>query len=228
MVRHFEQDLQNLRSTLIKMGSIAEASIERAIEAVLTQNTELAQSVIDDDNQINSYEIVIDNAIIDLLALQQPVATDLRLILAAAKINNDLERIGDHAVNLAESAINLSNKELPPAPLEDITAMCTLTRKMLADALDSFIHVDAVMGESVVLLDDTIDDFNRKLSRDLLDIMKGDPDLIEQSLELVRVSKNLERVADLTTNIAEEVVFVAKAKVIKHHASSLDFGGPAS
>lgn len=228
MIRHFEQELQNLRSTLIKMGSIAESSIERAIEAVLTQNSVLAQTVIDDDNQINSYEIVIDNAIIDILALQQPVASDLRLILAAAKINNDLERIGDHAVNLAESALNLCNKELPFAPLQDITAMCTLTRKMLSDALDSFIHVDALMGESVVLLDDTIDDLNRKLSKDLLAIMKSDPNLIEQSLELVRVSKNLERVADLTTNIAEEVVFVAKAKIIKHHASPLSLEGHAS
>ncbi|MDE3059277.1 MAG: phosphate signaling complex protein PhoU [Bacteroidota bacterium] len=219
MSRHFEQSLQELKSKLIKMGSLAEESINRSIQAVLNKDYELAKTIIEEDKRINEMEIDIDQAIIDVLALQQPVASDLRLILAASKINNDLERIGDHGVNLAESALALRDKDLLESSLEDVKRMCQLTKRMVGDALDGFIHGDANLGEAVLLMDDSVDNLNRKITKDLMEIMKSQPANIEQSLEMIRVSRNLERVADLATNIAEEVVFIAKARIVKHHSA---------
>jgi phosphate transport system protein len=218
MQRHFEQILQELKSALIKMASMAEDAIEKAMESVLTENKELANAIAHGDEAINSMEIQIDSLIVELLALQQPVASDLRLILAASKINNDLERIGDHAVNLAESALMIETKGHPVGQRDDIARMSTLARRMLSDAVDAFIHLDANIGEAVVLMDDSVDNLNRKVTHELMELMKVDSDSIEQAIEFIRVSRNLERVADLATNIAEEVVFIARAKVIKHHA----------
>ncbi len=219
MQRHFEKELESLKTSLIKMGSLVEESIGLSIKALLSQDTERARKVIEGDGRINSLEIEIDNAIVDLLALQQPVAIDLRLILAAAKINNDLERIGDHAVNIAESALAVSRTR-PEEPLLDLPNMAEITQKMLRDALDSFIHNDPQISKTVLSADDLIDELNRKMSEGVIELMRNDPSLIDGGLELVRVSRNLERVADLATNIAEEVIFIAEARVVKHHASN--------
>jgi phosphate transport system protein len=219
MQRHFEQILQELKAALIKMASMAEEAIEKAMESVLSEDKELATEIAHGDEAINSMEMHIDSIIVELLALQQPVASDLRLILAASKINNDLERIGDHAVNLAESALMIDSKGKPIAQREDITRMSQLARRMLSDAVDAFIHLDANIGEAVVLMDDSVDNLNRKTTHELMELMKVDPESVEQAIEFIRVSRNLERVADLATNIAEEVVFIARAKVIKHHAA---------
>jgi phosphate transport system protein len=216
MQRHFVQDLETLKTNLIKMGSFAEQAIADSIRALLERRKDLAQQVVSQDQQINSYEILIDDAVVDLLALQQPVATDLRFILAASKINNDLERIGDHAVNIAESALLCI--ELPPMkPLVDITQMAQITKGMLRDAIDGFIHSNATICKAVLRNDDIIDDLNRKVVHDLIAVMRQSPDKIEPSLEFIRVSRNLERVADLATNIAEEVIFMAEARVVKHN-----------
>jgi len=217
MQRHFEKELESLKTSLIKMGSLAEDAIGLSIQALLKQDAELARKVIDSDGRINSLEIEIDNAIVDLLALQQPVAIDLRLILAAAKINNDLERIGDHAVNIAESALAVCESR-PEEPLLDLPRMAELTRKMLRNALDSFIHNDPRMGATVLTADDQVDDLNKEMTAEVIGLMRKDPSLIEGGLQVLRVSRNLERVADLATNIAEEVVFIAEARVVKHHA----------
>ncbi|MEW5800068.1 MAG: phosphate signaling complex protein PhoU [Bacteroidota bacterium] len=218
MQRRFETELQNLKSSLIKMGSIVEMAIERAIESMINQNKTSAERVIADDAQVNAYELNNEKAIIDLLALQQPVASDLRFILAASKINNDLERIGDHAVNLAESSLALQAMAQPLPALHEIQQMTQVTKRMLSDALDSFIHVDAGLGEAVLRMDDTADSLNKKIAQEMMIIMKSNPTSIDQALEMIRVSRNLERVADLATNIAEEVVFIANARVVKHHA----------
>ncbi len=217
MKRHFEQEIEKLNTSLIKMGSASENAVGKSTTALHENSTELAQKVIDSDEAINSFEIEIDNAIIDLLALQQPVAVDLRFILAAQKINNDLERIGDHAVNIAESVIALSRlqqKEL----LFELPHMAAVAKSMLRKALDGFIHQDATLGKGVLQEDDTIDDLNRKMVEKVVGHMKLHPDAIEVGLELIRVSRNLERIADLATNIAEEVIFIAQATVVKHHA----------
>ena len=218
MKRHFEQEVESLKTNLIKMASLAEEAVGSSLSALLKQDTGLAEKIIREDERINFLEIEIDNAIMDLLALQQPVAIDLRLILAAQKINNDLERIGDHAVNIAESVVVLV-KTHPEKPLLELPAMAEIAKEMLRNAIDGFIHNDPSLGEKVLVQDDEIDELNRKMTRDVLQIMKDNADLIEGGLELIRVSRNLERVADLATNIAEEVIFIARARLVKHHAS---------
>ncbi len=217
MKRHFEQELESLKTNLIKMGSVVEEAIALSLKSFFQKDDALAREVIEGDERVNTLEIEIDNAIIDLLALQQPVAVDLRLILAVQKINNDLERIGDHAVNIAESALTL-HKLNPVDTLLEIPDMAKVAQSMLRNALDGFIHRDARLGMSVLEQDDTIDELNRKSVTGFIQLMKGDQRNIDAGLDLIRISRNLERVADLSTNIAEEVIFIAQARVVKHHA----------
>jgi phosphate transport system protein len=194
-----------------------EENIAFAIRAVLEKSSDLARKVIETDKRVDSLEIEIDNTVIDLLALQQPVASDLRFIIAAQKINNDLERIGDHAVNIAEAAEKLCT--LPGVELlEEIPMMADITKIMLKDALDSFILLDPAKARLVLKTDDQIDDLNRLVVRRIIELVKSNIPTIEYGLELSRVSRNLERVADLATNIAEEVIFHTQARVVKHHA----------
>jgi phosphate transport system protein len=217
MQRHFLEELEAVKTNLIKMGSFAEEAIALSIQALLERNADLAREIINRDERINAMEIEIDDAIVDLLALQQPVATDLRFILAAMKINNDLERIGDHAVNIAESALQYARGE-PVNSFADLPRMAKVTKQMLRDSIDAFIHADSPKARAVLTTDDTIDDLNRKTVAELVNVIRTAPPLIEQALDLIRVSRNLERVADLSTNIAEEVVFIAEAQIVKHHA----------
>jgi phosphate transport system protein len=217
MHRHFEKELESLKTNLIKMGSITEDAVGSAIKALMTHDSSLAQNIIEGDERVNVLEMEIDNAIVDLLALQQPVASDLRLILAAQKINNDLERIGDHAVNIAESARTLSRMPMRE-PLLELPKMSEIAQSMLRDALDAFIHRDASLGKSVLVQDNTIDDLNRDMTQQVIELMKSKRETIDGGLDLIRVSRNLERIADLATNIAEEVIFIAEARIVKHHA----------
>jgi phosphate transport system protein len=217
MERHFQRELEGLKTSLIKMGSVVEENIAFAIRAVLEKSSDIARKVIETDKRVDSLEIEIDNTVIDLLALQQPVASDLRFIIAAQKINNDLERIGDHAVNIAEAAEKLCT--LPSVELlEEIPMMADITKIMLKDALDSFILLDPAKARLVLKTDDQIDDLNRLVVRRIIELVKSNIPTIEYGLELSRVSRNLERVADLATNIAEEVIFHTQARVVKHHA----------
>jgi phosphate transport system protein len=223
MQRHFVQELEMLKTNLIKMGSFAEKAIAESIRALLERRKDIAEQVLAQDQRINSFEIEIDDAVVDLLALQQPVAVDLRFILAASKINNDLERIGDHAVNIAESAIQCA--DLPPLkPVVDVPRIAEITQGMLRDAIDGFIQNDPNLCRSVLRSDDIIDEMNKSIVKDLVALMRRNPDSIEQALELIRVSRNLERVADLATNIAEEVIFMAEARVVKHHLDKRGVG----
>ena len=217
MERHFQQELEGVKTTLIKMGSVVEENINNAIKAILERDEVLAKKVIESDERVNTLEIEIDNAIVDMLALQQPVASDLRFIIAAQKINNDLERIGDHAVNLAESAITLM-KSTKLESLLEIPKMVAATKMMLRFALDSFILLDSKMARQVLETDDQIDELNRSMTSQVIDLLKSDKKMIEPGLALIRISQNLERVADMATNIAEEVIYRAQAVVVKHHA----------
>jgi phosphate transport system protein len=217
MERRFEKELESLKTTLIRMGSVVEEQCKHAIKSVLEEDAALAQLVIDSDDRVNSFEIEIDNAVVDILALQQPVASDLRLILTAQKISNDLERIGDHAVNIAESTVQLA-KTRPKEPLMEIPKMADISQAMLRDALDSFIHVSPELAQAVLKRDDIIDDMNRSMTLEVIELLQKNKRFIQGGLELIRVSRNLERVADLATNIAEDVIFLAQARVVKHHA----------
>jgi phosphate transport system protein len=217
MERHFQKELESLKTSLIKMGSVVEENIAMAIRSVMEKNREVAEKVIEADKRVDALEIEIDNAIIDLLALQQPVASDLRFILAALKINNDLERIGDHAVNIAQAAqvlCSLQNVEL----LDEIPKMAEIARTMLKEAIDSFILLDPVKARVVLSSDDQIDDLNRLVIQNVIELLKSNKQTAECGLELSLVSRNMERVADLATNIAEEVIFHTQARVVKHHA----------
>ncbi len=199
------------------MGSVVEEQCKNAVKSVLDEDVALAERVIASDDRINSFEIEIDNAVVDILALQQPVAGDLRLILTVQKISNDLERIGDHAVNIAESTVQLA-KIKAKQPLIIVPKMAEITLAMLRDAFDSFVHVSVELAQAVLKRDDMIDDLNRSTTVRVIELLQNDKRMIEWGLEVIRVSRNLERTADLTTNIAEDVVFLAQARVVKHHA----------
>jgi phosphate transport system protein len=218
--RHFHDELNEMKVRLLTMSGEAETALRLAVEALLERDLEKAQQVIAGDKIINDMEVEIEEACIDLLALQQPMARDLRMLVAAIKISNDLERVGDHAVNLAESAERLARGR-PIVPEPEIVEMARLSRDMLADALEAFVRGDAAAGREVCLRDDKVDALNRSVFRILLTHMMEDPSSIGTGLELFLVSRNLERVGDLATNIAEEVVFLVEGKSIKHHAEDL-------
>ncbi len=220
MERRFERELEGLKTSLIKMGSVVEENVSGAVRALLEGDEALAQRVIAADQRVNSLELEIDNTVIDLLALQQPVASDLRFIIAAQKINNDLERIGDHAVNIAEGVPTLKPLRGKGVMLE-VPRMCEIALEMLKNAIDGFVTLDADLAHRVLGRDDLIDELNRKMTNEVIEQLRGANQTIECGLELIRVSRNLERVGDLATNIAEEVIFHTQARVVKHHADEL-------
>lgn len=221
--RHFHDELAEVRSRLVTMSAAAEAALGRAVEALLERNEEKAQEVILRDREIDKKEVDIEDRCLSLLALHQPMARDLRLLMSAMRIANDLERVGDHAVNIAQSATRVS-KARPITPEPEIVEMARLTRRMLSDAIDAFLRGDAVMAREICIRDDEVDALNRSVFRILLTHMTEDPQMIGAGMELFLVSRNLERVADLATNVAEHVVFLAEGKSIKHHAED---GGEA-
>jgi len=221
--RHFHQELEALKEQLLGMGGRAEAIVNKAVEALKRRDAGLAQAVFDDDRALDRMEVEIEERCIGLLALQQPMAGDLRFLTSALKISNDLERIGDHAVNIAEGAVSLAG--MPQLkPLVDIPRMADLALTMLREALDAFVHRDAATARRICLRDDAVDDLNRQLFRELVSYMIEDPSTVGRALELIRVAHNLERVADMATNVAEEVVFIAEARIIKHHREEREEG----
>ncbi len=218
MERHFEKQLDQLKEKLVEMCLLATQSLQASLEAVLSDSEDDAKKVFELEKRINSFELEIDGGVVDILALQQPVAKDLRLILAIQKINNDLERIGDHAVNIAESAVGLI-KTAEREPLLDIPKMATLTIEMLKKAVQSFVELHPLLAEEVLESDDAVDELNRRMIADIARLIKADQTTIEGNLQLARISRNLERVADMATNIAEEVIFYTQARFVKHHAA---------
>ncbi len=217
MERHFEHEIDALKEQLLLMGGLAENIVHKSVEALRRRDAVLARVVIADDKRIDRLEIEIEEHCVALLALQQPMARDLRFITAALKISNDLERVGDHAVNIAGGALRLAEQPLLK-PLVDIPRMAELSTGMLHEALDAFVRRDPDTARRLVRRDDAVDDLNRQIFRELLSYMIEDPATITRGMELILVSRNLERVADLATNVAEEVVFITEARIIKHHA----------
>ncbi|HUR96116.1 MAG TPA: phosphate signaling complex protein PhoU [Gemmatimonadales bacterium] len=215
--RHFHDELSHVKVRLLTMSGEAEAALGLAVDALLERDEEKARRVIAGDRVIDTMEVEIEEQCIQLLALQQPMARDLRMLTSALKIANDLERVGDHAVNIAQSAERLTQAR-PIAPEPEIVEMARLARDMLSDALEAFIRGDAAAGREVCLRDDKVDALHRSVFRILLTHMMEDPHMIGAGMELFLVSRNLERVADLATNIGEDVVFLVEGKSIKHHA----------
>lgn len=215
--RHFHDELSELKVGLLNMSGEAQAALAAAVEAVLQRDGDKARDVIAGDKEIDHLELEVEETVIRLLATQQPMARDLRFLTAAMKISNDLERVGDHAVNIAQSAERLLAAR-PIVPEPELLEMARQARTMLADALDAFVRGDAQAGRAICRRDDSVDALHAAMFRILLTHMMEDPHIIGTAMELFLVSRNLERVADLATNIAEDVVFLVEGKSIKHHA----------
>jgi phosphate transport system protein len=212
---HFEEELQTLKQRLLRMGALVEERVHQAIVALIERRLELAQKVASGDRDVNDLQIEIDDRALKLLALQNPMATDLRLITAAMKINSDLERIGDQAVNIAENVCKILVHP-PLKPAIDLPRMAELAEAMTRDALDAFVKKDIALARAVLGRDDEVDRMKDQVFRVLLTYMMADPATIERALALILISRNLERIADHATNIAEDVIFLVEARDVRH------------
>jgi phosphate transport system protein len=218
MERHFEIELKELRERLLWMGSLAERAVHQAVQSVLNADLALAKRVLAEEEAINEMQIELDDRVLRLLALQQLMAADLRLVLAVTRINADLERIGDQAVNIAESALRLL-RHPQVKPYVDLPRMGELAENMLRDSLNSFSGPDVEAARKVLSRDDTLDKLRDQILRELLTYMMENSSLVFQSFELISIAKNLERIGDHATNIAENVIYLAVGRDVRHHAA---------
>jgi phosphate transport system protein len=216
-VRHFQEELEHLKARLLEMGGLAEEQVRLAVKALVDRDRALVARVLTSDDPVNALHIEIDNRCFMLLALHQPMAVDLRAIVAAVKINTDLERVGDLAINIGEAAQQYA-EHVPVKRLIDIPRMASIAQAMLRDALDAFVRRDIALAQSVLDRDDTLDALKTQIFRELLTYMLQDPATIEPSLDLILISRHLERIGDHATNIAEDVIFMVTAKDVRHHA----------
>ncbi len=216
MQRHFDVDLEALRSTLLEMGGIAEDMIGHAVKVLTERDESFADQVQEMEKRVNALHIEIDDRCLKLIALHQPAAGDLRLIAAAIKINSDLERIGDQAVNIAETATYLCH--LPRIKLGDIPRMVELAAGMTKDSLDAFSRRDVELAREVIGRDDEEDQLKSETFNELLALMQSDASTIQRAMDIILIARNLERIADHATNIAEDVIFMVLGKDIRHGA----------
>ncbi len=217
--RHLQMELEELKGNLLQMAVLVENAISNAVQALVARDSKLAKKTLKGEDRINKLEIAIDDMCLKLLALKQPMAADLRFITSAMKIITDLERIGDQAVNIAERAISL-NEEPQLKPYIDIPRMAEIAQSMVKDVMDAFVNRDSQLARSVCARDDLVDKLNDQVFRELLTYMIADPKTITRAVHLVIVCRCLERIADHSTNIAEDVIFMVDALVIKHHADA--------
>jgi phosphate transport system protein len=214
-VPHFQEELDQLKSRLLEMGGLAEERVRSSVKALVDRDPALVAAILDGDAPINRLHIEIDSRCVRLLALHQPMAVDLRAILSAVKINTDLERVGDLAVNIAEAATRYL-AHAPVKELIDIPRMADIAQGMLRDALDAFVRRDTALAQQVLDADDTLDALKTQVFRELLTYMLQDPHTIEPSLDLILVSRHLERIGDHATNVAEDVIFMVSARDVRH------------
>ena len=217
MPRHIDLELAKVKDELVRMASLAEAAIGLAVKALVSRDAEAARQVIASDDAINALEIEIDELCLRAMALYQPEAKDLRLLAMALKINNDLERMGDQAVNIAERTLELLKEPLLK-PLIDIPRMADHAQRMVKESLDAFVHQDALRARAVCRQDDEVDRYDDQIFRELLTYMMEDPKAITRAVNLILVSRHIERIADHATNVAEDVIYLVDGKNIKHHA----------
>jgi phosphate transport system protein len=215
MQRHFHEELDGLKQTLLAMGALVEDQIRRVMRALIERDDELAKNVIDRDRQVNAYDVEIDEKCVELLALHQPIAGDLRFITTAMKIVTDLERIGDQAVNIAQRAIEL-NEEPQLKPYIDLPRMAEKAQRMVKESLDAFVARDTELARQVCANDDEVDGIKEQVFRELLTYMMSDAKTIPRAIRLMLVSRFLERVADHATNIAEMVIYMVDSKMVRH------------
>ncbi|HEY6903380.1 MAG TPA: phosphate signaling complex protein PhoU [Candidatus Acidoferrales bacterium] len=218
MERHFERDLEELKQRLLWMASLAERSVHQALQSVFEKNEALANRVLEEEKAINDMQIEIDSRVMELAALQQPMAVDLRFIFSASRINNDLERIGDQAVNIAQSSLRIL-RHPQVKPYVDLPRMGELAEGMVRDSLNALVQRDAELAKSVLTRDDEVDHLRDQIFRELLTYMMENSAFIFPAFELVLVTKNLERIGDHATNIAEDVIYMVAGKDVRHLAA---------
>jgi len=214
--RHFEEELEHLKERLLVMAGAAEEQVRVAVQSLVDRDDAMAEQVLTGDDPINQLHLEIDERCFQLLALHQPVATDLRMVVSGVKINSDLERIGDFAVNIAEAT--LGYVEHPAVkPLIDIPRMAGIAQGMLRDALNAFVRQDMTLAQDVLDRDDSLDKLKDQVFRELLGFMLANPAVTEQALDLILISRHLERIGDHATNIAEEAIFIVSGLDVRHH-----------
>ena len=218
--RHFRDELDELKQRLLLMGGLAEERVRLAMQALVDRDRDLIADVVGGDQAVNAMQLEIDDRCFKLLALYQPMAVDLRTIVAAVKINGDLERVGDLAVNIAEAAERYVGHP-PVKALIDLPRMGTLAQVMLRQALDAFVSQDIGSAQDVLEQDDALDGLKDQIFRELLTYMLGDTRTIEPGIDLILISRHLERIGDHATNIAEDVIFIVEARDVRHHAGDL-------
>jgi phosphate transport system protein len=213
--RHFHEELDGLKQTLLAMGALVEDQIRRVMHALLERDDGLAREVMERDQRVNAYDVEIDEKCVELLALHQPTAIDLRVIMTAVKIVTDLERIGDQAVNIAQRAIEL-NSEPQLKPYVDLPRMAECAQRMVKESLDAFVNRDTELARRVCASDSEVDSLKEQIFRELLTFMMQDPKTIPRALRLILISRFMERIADHSTNIAEMVIYMVEGKLVRH------------
>lgn len=216
-MRHFAQELEDVNQALLQMGGLVESSIHCSVQALEERDERLANRIIEDEPRINKMEMEIDSRVTRLLALQQPVAKDLRFLTSVLKINGDLERMGDLAVHIARRTLSMIQR---PAvkPLVEIPKMAALAEDMLHKSLDAFVKQDAELAESVLPADEEVDALRDQVFAELIHVMQTEPANVPSALDLMFVARHLERTADHSTNIAEDVIFLVRGEDVRHHA----------
>ena len=214
---HLQRDLEVLKREILELGGMVEVAINDAILALNNRRIDLAEKVIEREDAINEKEVHIEEECLKILALHQPVAVDLRFIVVTLKVNNDLERMGDFALNVAERAIFLASHDPIPSLPDFVNVMPDVVRTMVRNTLDALVKLDMDMANEVIQMDDIIDDINRRMYGELQALMEKDPSTIERAIQLLSTSRYLERIADLATNIAEDVVFMVEGRVVRHY-----------
>ena len=221
MSKHFEDELQDRHSDILKMGTMAEEAIARSIAALRDQDRQLAQSVIDQDSRTDALELIIDDKCLDMIACHQPMAKDLRFLATAMKLNGELERIADLAVDIAQRVLELADKPLLK-PLVDIPRLEALAQTMVKTAIDSFIKQDSALARNVILMDSEADRLKRLIQNELInDYIVKDGTTASRAVPLLLVARHLERICDHATYIAEDVIYMVKGEVVKHHPERL-------
>ncbi len=213
--RLFDKELDDLKKRLLRMAAIAETMIDQAIRELVTRDEKAALQLPQYEDELNRLQIEIDEEVMTLMATQQPVAIDLRFIFATAKINSELERIGDLVVNITQN-VHVLAQQPPLKPLIDIPRMAEIARQMVKESLDAFVRRDVVLAQTAILTDDKVDDFRDQIMRELLTYMISDPRTIERALNLILVARHLERIADHATNIAEDVIYMCQGRDVRH------------
>ena len=215
MSRHLETELEQLKRKLLSLSTIVEEVVQKSVDAVANHNEILAREVIRSDEIIDDREVELEEDCLKILALHQPVAIDLRFVILALKMNNDLERIGDLSVNMAERTLFLSKYKHVPVPF-DFKKMADMTRSMLRDAIDSLIKMDAQIAHQVCTSDDEVDKINREMYVTAFRLVKEQPEHVEAFMNYISVSRHLERIADYATNIAEDVIYMIEGTIVRH------------